>query len=346
MTTTDRLVALSEQVADRGGTRREVGILGVGRAVPDRVLTNHDLEQMVDTSDEWIRSRTGIVERRIVPPEVACSDLATEASWKALESAGLGPDDIDAVIVGTVTPDTPFPSTACRVQARLGLHHVPSFDISAACPGFLYGMVLARSLVHSGEARHVLVVGAEILSKIVNWKDRSTCVLFGDGAGAVIVGVPRGKSGLLAWTWGADGSLAHLLEQPAGGSRMPASHETVEKNLHTLHMNGNEVFRHAVRAMQEAVLEVIEKAGIHPGEIDLFIPHQANTRIMEATARRAGIPLDKVYVTIQRYGNNSAASIPVAMADAVAEGRLRPGNLLLVATFGAGFTWGAAIVRW
>ncbi len=345
MTTREQVIERHDAGA-RGGPATGIRVLGIGKAIPERVLDNHDLERIVDTSDEWIRTRTGIVERRIVDGDTACSDLATEAARRAMKAAGLGPGEIDALVIGTVTPDTPFPSTACWVQARLGMRRVPAFDISAACPGFLYGLFLANSLVRSGEARHVLVIGAEILSKIVDWTDRSTCVLFGDGAGAAVVGPPEEGRGLLAHTWGADGTLAPLLLQPAGGSRMPASRETVERRLHTLHMKGNEVYRHAVKAMQEAAVEVMERAGVTAQEIDLLVPHQANVRIMEATARRIGIPLDRVYRTIHRYGNNSAASIPVALADAAEEGRLRRGDLVLAVTFGAGFTWAAMLLRW
>ncbi len=333
-------------VKTRKGTVVGARIEGIGAAVPDNVVTNHDLEQRIDTSDEWIRTRTGIVERRIAPPEIACSDLAAKAAQRALESAGVAPEEIDALILGTATPDTPFPSTACWVQAKVGLRKVPVFDISAACSGFLYGYILADSLVRTGTARKVLVIGAEVLSKILNWEDRTTCVLFGDGAGAAVIGPRDEGSGLLAHTWGADGNLAPLLWQPAGGSRTPATVETVEQRLHTIHMKGNEVYKHAVKAMQGAVLEVMEKAGVTEEDIDLFVPHQANIRIMQATAERAGIPLEKVYRTIQKYGNSSAASIPVALADAAAEGRLRKGDLVLTAAFGAGFTWAAALFRW
>ncbi|GAB4369265.1 MAG: ketoacyl-ACP synthase III [Acidobacteriota bacterium] len=320
-------------------------IIGLGRAVPDPVLTNRDLEQRIDTSDEWIRTRTGISERHVAPEGVDNSDLVADASRRAIEDAGLTADQIDVLIVATATPDTVFPSTACWAQPKIGLREIPVFDISAACSGFLYGYALAASLIDSGRARHVLVCGAEVLSRVLDWNDRSTCVLFGDGAGAAVIGPGAEGDGLLAHTWGADGRLAELLYQPAGGTRKPASHETVDERLHSVHMQGNEVFKHAVRTMSQASLSVLEQAGVRAEEVDLFIPHQANIRIMKAAADRAGIPMDRCYLVIQRYGNVSAASIPMALADARAEGRLEPGMTVLSAAFGAGFTWAAAVYR-
>jgi 3-oxoacyl-[acyl-carrier-protein] synthase-3 len=322
-------------------------IVGIAADVPEKVLTNQDLEQMVETSDDWITSRTGIKERRLLVNGQDCSDLVASASKKALAAAGLEPSDIDLLIVGTATPDTVFPSTACWAQPKIGLGQIPVLDISAACSGFLYAYQLADSLIAAGRARRILIVGAEALSRVVNWDDRNTCVLFGDGAGAAVV-VPggNGKEGLLASSWGADGSLASLLWQPAGGTRLPASRETVDEHKHTVHMAGNEVFKHAVKAMQGACVDVLEQAGISSDEIDLFVPHQANVRIIKATADRAGVPMDKTYLVLHRYGNVSAASIPMALADAVHEGRLRPGQLVLSASFGAGFTWAATLYRW
>ncbi len=326
---------------------RGAKLLGIGAAVPPDVLTNQHFVDRLDTTDEWIVTRTGIRERRVAPPGVLSSDLAAEAGRRALEACGVAAEEIDALVVATATPDTPFPSTACWTQAKLGLRHIPAFDIGAGCSGFLYALLNGNALIKSGEASRVLVIGVDELSRITNYQDRTTCVLFGDGAGATVLapGDDDGR-GLLATTWGADGTLAELLIQPAGGTRMPASHETVDQNLHTIRMNGNEVYRYAVRAMQQAALETIEKAGVDPAEIDLFVPHQANRRIIEATAERAGIPMEKVMVTIGSYGNNSAASIPIALSDAVAQGRLREGHLVLCAAFGAGFTWGSALFRW
>jgi 3-oxoacyl-[acyl-carrier-protein] synthase-3 len=322
-------------------------IVGIGADVPDRVLANQDLERMVETSDDWITSRTGIKERRILDDGQDCSDLVANAAKKALHAAGLQPSDIDLLIVGTATPDTVFPSTACWAQPKIGLGQVPVLDISAACSGFLYAYELADSLIAAGRARRVLIVGAEALSRVVNWEDRNTCVLFGDGAGAAVV-VPgeNEREGLLASSWGADGSLASLLWQPAGGTRHPATPQTVEERKHTVHMAGNEVFKHAVKAMQGACVQVLDQAGVTSDQIDLFVPHQANLRIIKATADRAGVSMDKTYLVLHRYGNVSAASIPMALADAVEEGRLKPGQLVLSASFGAGFTWAASLYRW
>ncbi len=321
-------------------------MLGIAAAVPSKVVTNKDFEARLDTSDEWIVTRTGIRERRIAPDGVQLSDLAAEAGRRAMERAGVAPDEIDALIVATATPETLYPSTACWTQPKLGLRHVPCFDLGAGCSGFLYAYTVADGLVKAGTAKKVLVIGAEMLSRAVNWEDRGTCVLFGDGAGAAVVAASDGERGLLASTWGADGSLGDLLMQPAGGTRMQASRETVEKNLHAVHMAGNEVYRYAVKAMQQATLEVLEKAGVAASDISLFVPHQANQRIISATADRAGIPMEKVMLTIRKYGNTSAASIPTALDDALAEGRLKEGDLVLCAAFGAGFTWGAALFRW
>lgn len=321
-------------------------IVGIGSGVPERVLTNEDLERMVETSDEWITTRTGIKERHILSEGQDCSDLVTEAALQAISAAGVTPEDIDVMIVGTATPDTVFPSTACWAQPKIGLRHVPVLDISAACSGFLYAYQLGDSLIQSGRAERVLIVGAEALSRVVNWEDRNTCVLFGDGAGAAVLTQAEDGDGLISSAWGADGGLASLLWQPAGGTRHPASPETVEEKKHTVHMAGNEVYKHAVKAMQGACLEVLEKAGVTSDEIDLFVPHQANLRIIKATADRAGVSMDKTYIALDRYGNVSAASIPMALVDAQKEGRLRRGDLVLSASFGAGFTWGAALYRW
>lgn len=321
-------------------------VLGIGAAVPGKLITNKDFERRLDTSDEWIVTRTGIRERRIAEEGVQLSDLAAEAAREAMAGAGVRPEEIDLFIVATATPETIFPSTACWTQPKLGLRHIPCFDISAGCSGFLYGLCVADGLLRGGTAKKILLIGAEMLSRATNWEDRQSCVLFGDGAGAVVLEANGEDSGLIASTWGSDGSLGELLVQPAGGSRLQASHETVDRNQHTITMAGNEVFRHAVKAMQTATLEVMEKAGVTAEDIDLFVPHQANLRIMAATAERAGIPMEKAYNSIQRYGNTSAASIPTALRDAAREGRIKRGDLVLLAAFGAGFTWGAALIRW
>jgi 3-oxoacyl-[acyl-carrier-protein] synthase-3 len=310
------------------------------------VLTNQDLEQIVDTSDEWIVSRTGIKERRISDPETPSSVLATRAAERALESAGLQGTDLDQIIVGTVTGDRTFPSTACIVQDRLGATRAYAFDISAACAGFLYGLSVGKSAIESGAADTVLVVGVETLSRIVDWTDRNTCVLFGDAAGAVVLRSTGVPGGILATRLHSDGSLVHLLEMPAGGSLMPPSFETVERRLHTIHMSGNDVFKHAVRAMESVALEALEAAGRKPEDLALLVPHQANYRIIDATARRLGLPMEKVFVNLDRYGNTSAASIPLALDEARRGGRIRKGDLVEMVTFGGGFTWAAAVVEW
>ncbi|HEU4940232.1 MAG TPA: beta-ketoacyl-ACP synthase III [Candidatus Eisenbacteria bacterium] len=310
------------------------------------MLTNQDLEQIVDTSDEWITSRTGIKERRISDPDTPSSVLATRAAERALESAGLEGADLDQIIVGTVTGDRTFPSTACIVQDRLGATRAHAFDISAACAGFLYGLSVGRSAIESGAADTVLVVGVETLSRIVDWTDRNTCVLFGDAAGAVVLRSTGASGGILATRLHSDGSLVHLLEMPAGGSLMPPSKETVERRLHTIHMSGNDVFKHAVRAMESVALEALEAAGRKPEDLALLVPHQANYRIIDATARRLGLPMEKVFVNLDRYGNTSAASIPLALDEARRGGRIRKGDLVEMVTFGGGFTWAAAVVEW
>ncbi len=325
---------------------RRLKILSTGSAVPERVLTNFDLEKIVDTSDEWIQARTGIRERRIADEDTATSDLVIEAARIAMEDAGLGPKDLDAIIVGTVTPDMLFPSTACFVQKGLGINQIPAFDVSAACSGFLYGLAIADGLIANRTYEVILLAGAETLSKILDWTDRSTCVLFGDGAGASVVAASENEAGLLSMHLGADGSLGDLLKQPGGGSRFPASHETIENRLHYVKMKGNDVFKYAVRAMEDSALKALRQAGLTSGDVDILIPHQANLRIIKATAKRLGIPMDKVYVNIDRYGNISAGSIPIALDEACRTGRVREGDIVLLDAFGGGFTWGAAVVRW
>jgi 3-oxoacyl-[acyl-carrier-protein] synthase-3 len=318
----------------------------MGKYVPDKVLTNFDLEKMVDTSDEWIRTRTGIRERRIAPPEIATSDMVTEAARIALDNANLKPEDIDCIIVATVTPDNLYPPTACWVQKNLGLKHFPAFDIEAACSGFLYSVIVAKSLLESKAATRVLVSGAETMSRAVNWEDRETCVLFGDGAGVAILELSNDESDILSYNWAADGNLGELLVQPAGGSRLPPSHETIDKKLHSVSMQGADVFKHAVRWMTKSAERALQDAGLTKDEIDLYIPHQANIRIIESTIKRVGIPREKTVITIDRFANVPAATLPIAMDCAVEEGRLKRGDIVLLNTFGGGFTWGAMVVRW
>ena len=324
---------------------RRLRILATARALPPRVLTNAELETMIDTTDQWIVERTGIRERRIAAPDVATSDLAAEALLSACAAADLRPEALDVLIVATSTPDTLFPSTACWVQHKLGLRGPAAFDVSAGCSGFLYGLELAASLLVSGSARLVAVVGAEVMSKVVDWTDRSTCVLFGDGAGAAILTSCPEDRGLLGSAWGADGNLAKVLYQPAGGTRQPASAETVAARAHTVHMEGNTVFKHAVTAMSEGAIEAMRRAEIAASDVSLLIPHQANTRIMEATRARTGVAAERMVSIVDRYGNMSAATIPVALDEARSSGRLQPDDLVVMTAFGTGFTWAAQVLR-
>jgi 3-oxoacyl-[acyl-carrier-protein] synthase-3 len=328
------------------GRKRSSRIAGLGRYVPRRVLTNADLERMVDTTDEWITVRTGIKERRVAAPEEATSDLALEAAREALERAGLEALDLDLILVGTASPDMIFPATACLVQERLGAKRAGAVDISAACSSFVYALSMAHAHVVSGLAERVLVVGADTLSRITNWKDRATCVLFGDSAGAAVVVPSDGERGLLSFWLGADGGGSSLLSLPAGGSRLPASYETVERAQHFIHMNGPEVFKFASRIIPRAIEEACQRAGLSVDEVDVFIPHQANVRIIQAAAERLGQPLEKFYVNVHKYGNTSSASVPVALYEAVDEGRVRPGDVVVLVAFGGGLTWASCALRW
>jgi 3-oxoacyl-[acyl-carrier-protein] synthase-3 len=327
-------------------SQRDVHIIGVGSYAPERVLTNKDLEGIVDTSDEWITARTGIKERRIADPATPSSALATEAARRALADAKVDASELDQIILGTVTGDRPFPSTACIVQDRLNATSAFAFDISAACSGFLYALSLAKTQIAAGAANTILVIGVESLSKIVDWTDRNTCVLFGDGAGAAVLRSTGQPGGILATRLHSDGALTNLLQMPGGGSLHPSSHETVDQLLHYLRMSGNDVFRHAVRAMESVASEALEAAGVKSEDLDLLVPHQANFRIIDATARRMGIPMEKVMVNLDRYGNTSSASIPIALDEAIRAGRIKPGDLIAMVTFGGGFTWASAVVRW
>ena len=326
--------------------RRRIKITGTGFYVPDKVLTNFDLEKMVDTTDEWIVAMTGIKERRIASEDKAVSDLAIEASWITLKNAGLKVEDIDLIIVATSTPDTIFPSTACWVQKGLGADHIPAFDISAGCTGFLYGMILAEGLILSGINKRILLIGGELLTKVTNWKDRNTCVLFGDAAGGVILEESDDGSGMLSYYWKADGNLGNLLFQPAGGTRIPATAQSVAQDLHYLQMKGNEVFKHAVKRMGEAALVALKKAGLTREEVDYLIPHQANIRIIEATGRRLNLPPEKVYSNIHKYGNVSVATIPIALHELNEAGKFKKDTIIVMDAFGAGFTWAAVVYQW
>jgi 3-oxoacyl-[acyl-carrier-protein] synthase-3 len=322
-------------------------IIGTGSYTPAKVLTNYDLEKLVDTSDEWIRTRTGISERHVTTEAEATSDLAYEASIRALAVAGVDPADLDMILVATVTPDMFFPSTACVLQDRLGSRRAGAMDISAACSGFVYGLAVADGLLRLGTLRNVLLVGAETLTKIVNWKDRNTCVLFGDGAGAAVLRLGEGEQGILSVHLFADGAKGSQLMMPGGGSRFPISHRVVEEGLAAIQMNnGNEVFKVAVRAMEDAAIAALKHNHLDISDVDLLVPHQANLRIIDAVGQRLGLAEDKVCVNIQRYGNTSAASIPLALDEAIQAGRVKPGDLLLLCAFGGGLTWGSALIRW
>jgi 3-oxoacyl-[acyl-carrier-protein] synthase-3 len=323
-----------------------VGIIATGSYAPPRVLTNFDLEKMVDTSDEWIRTRTGIEERRIADPEVATSDLALRSAQIALGSAGLGAKDIDLVIVATVTPDMFFPCTASILQQALGASGATAFDLLVGCTGFVYGLAVAREMVAAGCYRRALVTGAETLSKITDWQDRSTCVLFGDAAGSVVVGPVAEGHGILTYSLGNDGTNADTLKVPAGGSRLPTSADTVAQRLHYLTMVGSEVFKFAVRAMVESSEEAVRRAGISMDDIEVVIPHQANLRIIDAAAKRLNIPFERFVRNVDRYGNTSAASIPLALDEAVRAGRIRSGDHVMLSSFGAGLSWGTMVMRW
>jgi len=323
---------------------RKVGIKGIGAYVPPKVLTNFDLEKIVETSDEWIVTRSGIRERRIADENVATSDLSFEATKVAIESANLSPKDIDLIIVATVTPDMFFPATACILQDRLGAS-CPAFDLSAGCSGFIYALSVGSQFVANGTYNNVLVVGGEILSKITDWQDRSTCVLFGDGASAAVLS-PVERGGFKSFVLGADGSGGKFLEMPAGGSRLPASYDTVNQRLHFIKMNGREVFKFAVRIMVDAALEAIEKSSLTPMDIDLFIPHQANIRIIESSAERLGLTMDKVFVNLDKYGNTSSASVGLALYEALKSGKIQENMHIVMVGFGAGLTWGACVLEW
>ena len=320
----------------------------IAMAVPEKILTNKDLEKIVDTSDEWIRTRTGMVERHISDDDTAASDIAFEACEKLFRKSSLRPRDIDLIIVGTVTPDHRFPSTACILQSKLGIPHCPAFDISAGCTGFIYTLTIAKQFIENGMANNALIVGVELLTKITNWTDRGTCVLFGDGAGAAILTrTHRGEISEVIDTYiSSDGRYGDLLIQQGGGSRNPASHDTVDQNMHTVYMEGNKIFKIAVKSMGEAAVRILERNGFTGEDVDWLIPHQANLRIIDATAKRIHLLPQKVIINIEKYGNTSAASIPLAFAEAVEDGRIRRGDLIVLDAFGAGLTWGSVLLRY
>jgi 3-oxoacyl-[acyl-carrier-protein] synthase-3 len=320
-------------------------VVSTGRFNPPRVVTNAELEKTVETSDEWIRTRTGIRERRLADPGVGAADMGAAAARVALERAGLDAKDVDMLLVSTATPDRLLPSTACDVQALLGASNAGSYDFATACSGFLYGLSLAEAHIAAGQAKTVLVIATERMSSIVDWGDRSTCVLFGDGAGAAVVQAADDERGILSSFMKSDGTLAELLYRPGGGAKIPFDLAVLDEKSHLVKMAGPEVFKAAVRSMCEAAEQALKRAGVTSEEIDLLVPHQANNRIIEATAKYAGIPMDKVFVNVDRYGNMSSASVPVALDEAREQGRIRDGSLVLMVAFGAGFTWAANVVR-
>jgi 3-oxoacyl-[acyl-carrier-protein] synthase III len=323
-----------------------VGVLGSGKYVPDRVLTNKELETMVETNDEWIVTRTGIRERRIVAEHQATSDIALEASKIALEKAGITAEQLDLIIVATITPDMAFPSTACILQEKLGAKQAAAFDLSAACSGFIYGLANASNFIATGMYKYALVIGADCLSRITDYTDRNTCILFGDGAGAVVIGtVPEGR-GFRSFELGADGTGGELLKMEGGGSRNPASQASLDNRLHYIYMAGAEVFKFAVRIMGNAAEEALRKAGLTKSDIDLLVPHQANMRIIQSSLSKLGMTEDNCMINIDKYGNMSAASIPVALAEADEQGRVKEGDCVLLVGFGGGLTWGASALIW
>lgn len=325
---------------------RRAQVAGTGAALPDRILTNADLERMVDTSDEWITTRTGIRERRIAAPEDYLSPYATRAAREALERASLAAPSVDLILCATVTPDMITPATACFVQEELGARRAAGFDLSAGCSGFLYALATGRAFIEAGHADVVLVIGGEILSRFINWEDRTTCVLFADGAGAVVLTAGKGRAGILSCRIRSDGALADFITIAGGGSRYPATEESLRAKRNTIRMRGNETFKIAVRSIEEVSRAVMEEAGLAPSDIDLFVPHQANRRIIDAVGQRLGIPPERCYANIERMGNTSSASIPIALHEVAAAGRLSDGAHLLMAAFGAGLTWGGTVVRW
>ena len=320
-------------------------IVGTGAYVPDRILTNADLERMVATDDAWIVERTGIRERRIAAPGQACSDLGIRAAQRALAAAGIAPADLDMILVATCTGDQPLPSTACLIQAQLGARRAAACDLSAACCGFVYALSVADAYVKTG-SRYVLVVGAEVMSAITDWTDRSTCIIFGDGAGAAVVGPTEGNRGILSTHLHSDGGLGELICVPGGGSTMPPCEKMLTEKAQYLKMKGNETYKVAIKTLEEVARETLSTHGLTVKDIDLYVPHQANIRILKAVAERLQLPMEKVFMNIDRYGNTSAASIPLALDEAVKAGRIKDGSLVMIGAFGAGLTWASALIRW
>ena len=330
----------------KGLSLKRSRIISTGAYAPERILANSDLEDMVDTSDEWITERTGIRERRIAAPHQASSDLAFEASKTALERSGLKAEDLDLIIVATISGDMPFPSTACFLQDKLGAVNAAAFDVNATCSGFLYALHIADGFIKSGLHNRILVTGSEVLSKITDWDDRTTCVIFGDGAGAVILEPTEEDRGILSTNIKSDGRMWELIHVPGGGSRNPASTDTIDQRLHYIKMKGNETFKVAVRTLEDIAMKTLEENNLDPSSLSLLIPHQANLRIIQATAERLKLPLEKVMVNLDRFGNTSAASIPIALDEALTSGRIKEGDYILLEAFGGGLTWASALIKW
>ena len=327
-------------------TLRHANITGTGRYLPEKIITNQYLEKLVDTSDEWIRQRTGIIERRMAAPDQATSDLCYEAAKIAIADAGLTPNDIDQIIVATVTPDTMFPATACRLQHMLGCRQVPSFDLSAACSGFIYALAVARTAIAAGTAEHILVVGAETLTRITDYTDRGTCILFGDGAGAAVISrVPDTEDGIIDTHMAADGVGGDLMILPASGSLHPATHETVDQHLHFIQLQGRAVYKNAIAKIVMLVNESLARCNLTMDDVKMIIPHQMNARIIESAAKHLGIPLEKIFINLDLYGNTSAATVPMALDQARREGKIVKGDLVCLVAFGGGMTWASALVR-
>lgn len=322
-----------------------VGIIGLGFYVPEKILTNQELEKMVETSDEWILSRTGISERRIAEKGTGTSDLAAKAALIAIKKAGIEPSAIDLIIAATSTPDMPLPSTACILQNKIGATNAAAFDLAAACAGFVYGLVTAEQFIRSGMYKNVLVVGADLISSYIDWTDRSTCILFGDGAAAAVVSETK-SGGFISSSIGSDGQYAELLTITCGGSKAPATPDTVKTKGHYLQMNGGEVFKLAVRGMTDSVEKALAKAKVQPEEIICFVPHQANLRIIDAVAERLNLPKEKIFINLQKYGNTSAASCAIALCEALDQGKFKKGDKIVLATFGSGLVWGAMVIEW
>ncbi|HEX9778930.1 MAG TPA: beta-ketoacyl-ACP synthase III [Geopsychrobacteraceae bacterium] len=321
-------------------------VIGTGSYLPEKILNNFDLEKMVETTNDWIIARTGIEQRRIAADDENTSDLATRAAQRALEMAGVSAEEIDLIVMGTITGDYPWPATACIVQNNLGAKNAYAYDISAACSGFVYALSNAVDFLEAGRGKKALVIGSEILSRIIDWSDRNTCVLFGDGAGAVVLDLQEGDSGVLSSHMHSDGSYLELLYQPGFGTRHPASAEGIAEKMHTLKMQGNDVFKVAVRSLTEVSQEALTANGLSSADVDLFIPHQANRRILEATAKRLELTDEQCFINVHKYGNTSGATIPIGMDEANRQGLLKEGSLVLMAAFGGGFTWGSVLLRW